>query len=52
MRLTDRALGARAGRAIMCLGSGHLVLLEPGPAAYLRVPDGVLAPDRVLAWVP
>jgi hypothetical protein len=52
IRLTDREFAARARRATLCLGSGHLVLLEPGPAAYLRVPDGVLAPERVLAWIP
>ena len=52
IRLTDREFAARARRAILCLGSGHLVLLEPGPAAYLRVPDGIPAPNQILAWVP
>jgi hypothetical protein len=52
IQLTDREFAARAKRATLCLGSGHLVLLEPGPAAYLRVPDGILAPARVLAWIP
>jgi hypothetical protein len=52
IRLTDREFAARARRAILCLGSGHLVLLEPGPAAYLRVPDGAPAPEHILAWIP
>jgi hypothetical protein len=52
IQLTDREFAARARRAILCLGSGHLILLEPGRAAYLRVPDGVPAPERVLAWIP
>jgi hypothetical protein len=52
IRLTDREFAARARRAILCPGSGHLVLLEPGPAAYLRVPDGVPAPEHILAWTP
>jgi hypothetical protein len=52
IRLTDREFAARAKRAILCLGSGHLVLLEPGPAAYLRVPDGAPAPEHILAWIP
>jgi hypothetical protein len=52
IQLTDREFAARARRAVLCLGSGHLVLLEPGPAAYLRVPDGVPALDRVQTWIP
>jgi hypothetical protein len=52
IQLTDWEFAARARRAILCLGSGHLVLLEPGPAAYLRVPDGVPAPNHILAWIP